>query len=164
MSLEETELVEKYRFENIYYQRVKSYCKVFSSFVFAGTYIFVAHGRILTLFDVQKKTIFKHLIFEREILDVFRASAPIINGQTGSNTTNFDIVVVLQQGLIKVVTNIEDIVGAGGYDIDERASSEMQEQIHGYYCQHGYDKEENKYALIMTTLDKKQRLYCYHQR
>lgn len=95
MSLEETEIIDKYNFENIYYQRVKSYCKVFSSFVFAGTYICVAHGRILTLFDVQKKTIFQHIPFERDIMDVFRAS----DGQGG-----FDIIVILAKGLLKIVS------------------------------------------------------------
>jgi hypothetical protein len=94
VSLEETEIIDKYPFENIYYQRVKSYCKVFSAFVFAGTDIFVSHGKILTQFDVQKKTIVDHISFDREIIDVFRA----YDGLGG-----FDIVVILAKGSIKIV-------------------------------------------------------------
>ena len=99
VSLEETEVIDKYKFENIYYQRVKSYCKIFSSYIFVGTYIFVSHGKILTLFDVQKKSIFEHLIFERDIMNVFRSS----DGQGG-----FDIVVMLAKGLINIVSKFNE--------------------------------------------------------
>jgi len=152
VSLEETEIIDKYPFENIYYQRVKSYCKVFSAFVFAGTDIFVSHGKILTQFDVQKRTIVDHITFDREIIDVSRA----YDGLGG-----FDIVVILAKGIVKIVCKDEN---SQRYGRREDMSAEIQQSIHGYYNQHDFDREENMYALIMTELDNKQRLYCYYQR
>jgi hypothetical protein len=76
-----------------------------------GTYIFVSHGKILTLFDVQKKSIFEHLIFERDIMNVFRSS----DGQGG-----FDIVAMLANGLIKIVSKFND-----RYSVDEILSLEL---------------------------------------
>jgi hypothetical protein len=48
INLDDTQLIDKYPFENIFYQLVKSHCKLFTAFAFVETYIFVAHGRYLS--------------------------------------------------------------------------------------------------------------------
>lgn len=46
---------EDFSFKNIFYERIKSHCNLFSCFVFVKTNIFVSHGHFLSLFDVLKQ-------------------------------------------------------------------------------------------------------------
>ena len=50
---EAKKLEESYDMKKVFYQRVKSHCKIFSGFVFLKTYIFVAHGHLLSLYDMK---------------------------------------------------------------------------------------------------------------
>ena len=79
MCFEESDVIpsKTFNFKNIFYQRIKDHCiilkynilgKLFNSFVFLKTYIFVAHGTIISLFDVLKGKWIKHLVFDSEIL------------------------------------------------------------------------------------------------
>lgn len=73
VSPEEADTIENYSFRNIFYQRVKNHCKIFSCFVFVKTYIFVAHGKYLSLFNVLKQKWIDHMEFRSEIVQVFRS-------------------------------------------------------------------------------------------
>lgn len=73
MSPEEADTIEHYKFSNIFYQRVKNHCKLFSCFVFVKTYIFVSHGKYLSLFNVLKREWLDHIEFDSEIVQVFRS-------------------------------------------------------------------------------------------
>jgi len=85
VSPEEADTIENYSFKNIFYQRVKNHCKLFSCFVFVKTFIFVSHGRFLSLFNVLKQKWIDHMEFKSEIVQVFRSE----DGQGG-----FDICVL----------------------------------------------------------------------
>jgi hypothetical protein len=73
VSPEEADTIERYKFSNVFYQRVKNHCKIFNCFVFVKTYIFVSHGRFLSLFNVLKQSWIDHIKFEAEIVAVFRS-------------------------------------------------------------------------------------------
>ncbi len=47
--------------DNVFYQRIKKHCKLFTGFVFLKTFIFVAHGRILSLYDILKQKFTRHI-------------------------------------------------------------------------------------------------------
>lgn len=68
MSISESRIMENYNISNVFYQRVKNHCKIFKGFVFLKTYIFVAHGKVLSLYDIKRRS-FKssHMVFEEDI-------------------------------------------------------------------------------------------------
>lgn len=73
MCIEESDNKDKkFNFKNIFYERIKNRCKIFNGFVFIKTFIFVAHGKLLSLFDVLKQKWIKHISFDDEIVSVFR--------------------------------------------------------------------------------------------
>ena len=67
--------------------------KIITGFVFLKTYIFVAHGKILSLYDVLKQKWMKHMMFEEEILQVFRQKYE----------DDYDVCVLLADCKIKVI-------------------------------------------------------------
>lgn len=79
--IEESDILQKFNFKNIFYQRIKNHCtiflliylgKIFTSFVFIKTYIFVAHGNLLSFYDVLKQKWIKHIPFDEDVIEVFR--------------------------------------------------------------------------------------------
>jgi len=72
-SISESRIIEKYNINNVFYQRIKSHCKIFKGFVFLKTFIFVAHGKILSLYDMLKQKFTQHMQFEDDIMQVFRS-------------------------------------------------------------------------------------------
>jgi hypothetical protein len=89
----------EFNFKHIFYQRVKNHCKLFNCFVFVGTYIFVSHGKYLSLFNVLKNRWLDHMEFSAEVIQVFRSE----DGDGG-----FDICVLTADNKIYVVSRTDD--------------------------------------------------------
>jgi hypothetical protein len=73
MSINDSRLMPNYEIDKVFYQRIKKHCQIFKGFVFLKTYIFVAHGKILSLFDMKELRFTKHMLFEDDIYEVFRS-------------------------------------------------------------------------------------------
>ena len=95
--------------------------KLFNSFVFVKTYIFVAHGKFLSLFDVLKQKWMKHLVFDADILTVFRQK----------DDEEFDICVLQIDGKIKFI-NQRNNPGTEDYTLDESIEFQIQGKILTY--------------------------------
>jgi hypothetical protein len=89
MSSSEARELPDYKIKNVFYQKVKKHCKVFQGFVFLKTYIFVAHGRLLSLYDMKTLRFTKHMQFDRDVSEVFRTKRP------GTEDGEFDVCVLL---------------------------------------------------------------------
>jgi hypothetical protein len=84
--------------QNVFYQRIKNHCKLFTGFVFLKTYIFVAHGKILSLYDILKQEFTKDIPFPDEIRQVFRSSS------SEDGEQEFMICVLLENEELKFLT------------------------------------------------------------
>ena len=73
MSLNEARTMQNYKMSSVFYQRLKTHCKIYKGFVFLKTNIFVAHGHILSLYDMVSEKFTKHIEFDGDILEVFRS-------------------------------------------------------------------------------------------
>jgi hypothetical protein len=89
MSINDARTIDKYRIESVFYQRIKTHCKIFKGFVFLNTYIFVAHGHILSLYDMIRKEFTSHIEFESDIIEVFRSKA-----NSEGDSEEFDVCVL----------------------------------------------------------------------
>ena len=126
VSVEEADTLENYIFKNIFFQKVKNHCKLFSCFVFVGTYIFVSHGPYLSLFNVLKQKWIDHMVFDSEIVQVFRSE----DGHGG-----MDICVLQDDGKIDIIHKTEDAYEdgtPGRYEIDDS----LEKTIEGEFLQH----------------------------
>ena len=78
-------------FAKVFNHCIKDYCKLFTNFVFLKNYIFIAHGHILSFYDILLKRFNDHhLEFKSDIEQVFRSKSP--------NTNEFVICVLLKNG------------------------------------------------------------------
>ena len=66
-SISQSRTLQDYNLKNVFYQRIKQHCKLFTGFVFLKTYIFVAHGNILSLYDILKEKFTNHIPFSDKI-------------------------------------------------------------------------------------------------
>jgi hypothetical protein len=124
VSPEEADTIEHYKFSHIFYQRVKNHCKIFSCFVFVKTFIFVSHGRYLSLFNVLKQRWLDHIEFESDIVQVFRSE----DGKGG-----FDICVLQQSNIITILARTNKVYPdktPGKYEI------ETSLRVEGEFLQH----------------------------
>ncbi len=58
--------------KNLFTRSISTHFKFYPSFCLINTSFFLAHGNIISLFDIIKKTWLKHFIVEEKVLKVFR--------------------------------------------------------------------------------------------
>lgn len=143
---------KKFNFKNIFYERIKSRCKIFGAFVFIKTFIFVAHGKLLSLFDVLKQKWIKHISFDEDIISVFRLR--------DDENDDFDICVLLHGGKMKVFNQRSDEEGE-----DYAEDDELDFDVDGKIVAFNVDKDENEWAFVLSkNEDESFKLSAFHQR
>jgi len=72
--------------------------------VFLKTFIFVAHGNILSLYDILKEKFTNHIKFDDKIEQVFRSLAKEHNDNEALEKQEFNICVLLENGRLLFLT------------------------------------------------------------
>jgi hypothetical protein len=121
--------------------------------VFVKTYIFVSHGKYLSLFNVLKQKWLDHIEFDSEIVQVFRSE----DGNGG-----FDICVLQKSNMITIITRTNEAYEDGTVG-KYKITSDLK--VEGEFLQHDQDRDDNRFTFIMSQLDNEQILLnCFYQR
>lgn len=84
----------RFKKKYVIFQMVKNYCKIISGYILIETTMFVSHGNILTLLEIQVDDfkMVKHLQYEYDIQEIYR--------QYSYEHSHNDIGVILRSGEI----------------------------------------------------------------
>jgi hypothetical protein len=82
--------------------------------VFLKTFIFVAHGNILSLYDILKERFTNHIKFDDKISQVFRSLTKEHDDNEVLEKQEFNICVLLENGRLIFLTRRN---GEGGEDV-----------------------------------------------
>lgn len=154
MSLSESKVLTGYNIGNVFYQRIKKHCKIFKGFVFLKTYIFVAHGRILSLYDMKKEKFIKHMDFSDDIAEVFRSQASHYGKE------EFDVCVLLENGKIKFINQRpadyhpgEDHHHHEDYiEEDYHEEPSLEKDVEGKILQFDQDRDDNAWTFVLVEM------------
>ena len=72
ISYENSEFKSGFNMNNLFFQRIKKYCKPFTGFCLVSTVLVVAHRNIISIFSILSQKWMNHLFFKSEIKDLFR--------------------------------------------------------------------------------------------
>lgn len=61
-----------YTMKNLYYQRIKKFCKLFQNFRLVQTMLIVSHGKAISFFSILSQKWTQHLFFDHEVKDLFK--------------------------------------------------------------------------------------------
>ena len=95
--------------------------------MFRKTYIFIAHGHVLSLYDILKGRYTKHIDCEGKIYQVFRSLSKNHNDKDKLEKQDFLICVLLENGRLLFITRRSGMDGEDVYDIDPK----MEQNVHG---------------------------------
>jgi len=138
------------KFSRIYFQRIKMHCKLcltflvslFSSFVLMKTCLFVAHGSVVSAFDLLNGTWVKHIFFEENVFSLFRIV------EDGDPEHEQAVGVLQANGLIRTI-ELQRRRVSQGWDLSYNVTQRVDGTIHHFandmqfrnlfYILHGYE-------------------------
>ncbi len=83
LSFENSEYKAHFTYKNIFYQRIKKACKIYTSFCLVGTVLIISHGKVVSLYSILTESWMKHFYFNSDVRALYR------NGNTGHEVTAF---------------------------------------------------------------------------
>ena len=69
---EKSEYKAHYNFNNLFFQRIKKFCKIFSHFLLVGTTLIVSHGKMISLYSILSRAWMQHFYFDHSVRELFR--------------------------------------------------------------------------------------------
>jgi hypothetical protein len=132
----------------VFYQRIKTHCNIFTGFVFLKTFIFVAHGNILSLYDILKERFTKHIKFDDKISQVFRSLTKEHDDNEELEKQEFNICVLLENGKLLFLTRRN---GEGGEDV-YLEDPKLEQDVQGKIIQFDQDRDDNAWTFILVQI------------
>lgn len=114
--------------------------------------MFVAHGHIVSLFDVLHSKWTKHINFDSEVEFMFRQQD--VHGE-------FEIGVLLVDGTLKMINSHHTQANQHGMNLDES----IQLKVKGKIVEVSQDREDNLWTFILSDVSGEPHLNClYHNK
>jgi len=70
-----------FTYKNLFYQRIKNSCKIYTSFCLVGTVLIVSHSKVISLYSIVTETWKKHFYFDSDVISMYR------NGNNSNEVT-----------------------------------------------------------------------------
>jgi hypothetical protein len=116
--------------------------------VFLKTFIFVAHGNILSLYDILKEKFTNHIKFDDKINQVFRSLTKEHDDNEELEKQEFNICVLLENGRLLFLTRRN---GEGGEDV-YLEDPKMEQDVQGKIIQFDQDRDDNAWTFILVQI------------
>jgi len=116
--------------------------------VFLKTFIFVAHGNILSLYDILKERFTNHIKFDDKISQVFRSLTKEHDDNEVLEKQEFNICVLLENGRLLFLTRRN---GEGGEDV-YLEDPKLEQDVQGKIIQFDQDRDDNAWTFILVQI------------
>jgi predicted double-glycine peptidase len=116
--------------------------------VFLKTFIFVAHGNILSLYDILKEKFTNHINFDDKISQVFRSLTKEHDDNEVIEKQEFNICVLLENGRLLFLTRRNGKDGEDVYLEDPK----MEQDVQGKIIQFDQDRDDNAWTFILVQI------------
>ncbi len=116
--------------------------------MFLKTFIFVAHGNILSLYDILKEKFTNHIKFDDKINQVFRSLTKEHDDNEELEKQEFNICVLLENGRLLFLTRRN---GEGGEDV-YLEDPKMEQDVQGKIIQFDQDRDDNAWTFILVQI------------
>lgn len=100
ISYENSVFKKNYTMDNLFFQRIKKFCKVFSNFCLVETMLIVSHGKAISLFSILSQKWVYHLFYDQDVRELFR------------NGTTIGITALFSDQTIRVIRQVK-VANAG---------------------------------------------------
>ena len=116
--------------------------------MFLKTFIFVAHGNILSLYDILKERFTNHIKFDDKISQVFRSLTKEHDDNEVLEKQEFNICVLLENGRLLFLTRRN---GEGGEDV-YLEDPKLEQDVQGKIIQFDQDRDDNAWTFILVQI------------
>lgn len=116
--------------------------------MFLKTFIFVAHGNILSLYDILKERFTNHIKFDDKISQVFRSLTKEHDDNEVLEKQEFNICVLLENGRLLFLTRRN---GKGGEDV-YLEDPKLEQDVQGKIIQFDQDRDDNAWTFILVQI------------
>jgi hypothetical protein len=126
----------------MHYWLIRSYCKIYKSFVFSGSSLVVAHDKYVSIFSILSEKWDKHFAFEVKVKELFR-------------TSELEIVVLFENNTLRVIKQKEEKHKGKDQETWEVVKGSLQTKLKKEkLISFNQDREDCKWILFITDRSK----------